>query len=75
MTLSQLESLNEDELSLLWFIVNKVNPPVMSWEMEPRLFCSIKHNRLVDRIRQCEKHIKPEHMDKFTGLKLKLGIN
>ena len=75
MTLSQLESLNEYELSFLCFIVNKVNPSVMSWEMEPRLFCSIKHNRLVDRIVQCEKFIKPEHMDKFTGLKLKLGIN
>lgn len=75
MTLSQLKSLNEDEVALLWFIINKVNPSVMSWEMDPSLFCSIKHNRLVDRIRQCDKFIKPEHMDKFTSLKTKLGIN
>lgn len=75
MTLSQLDSLNEDELALLWFIINKVTPTVMSWEMEPSLFCSINHTKLVNRIIQCEKFIKPEHMDKFTGLKSKLGIN
>lgn len=75
MTLSQLHSLNEDEVALLWFIINKVNPPVLSWEMDPLLFCSINHTKLVNRILQCDKFIKPEHMDKFTSLKNKLGIN
>jgi len=75
MTLSQLHSLNEDELALLWFIINKVSPPVVCWEMEPSLFCSINHQKLINRINQCDKFVKPEHMDKFTSLRTKLGIS
>lgn len=74
MTLSQLHSLDEDEIALLWFIINKVNPPVVSWEMDPSLFPSINHQKLMDRVLQCEKFIKPEHLSKFSSLKNKLSV-
>lgn len=76
MKLEQLESLTEDELAMLWFCINKVNPPVLtSVELEPSLFVSIKHKRLMDRILQCAQHVKEEHHAVFTGLVNKLKVS
>lgn len=76
MKLQQLESLTEDELAMLWFILNKVNPPVIAgFELEPSLFVSIKHRRLMDRILQCAQHVKEEHHAVFTGLVNKLKVS
>lgn len=76
MTREQLKSLTDDEMSMLWFIINKVNPQVlMNVELEPELFTSIRHKKLIDRIMKCKVHVKPEHMPVFDGLigKLKIG--
>lgn len=76
MKLEQLESLTEDELAMLWFILNKVNPPVLNGvELESSLFVSIKHGRLMDRILQCAQHVKDEHRAVFTGLVNKLKVS
>lgn len=76
MKLEQLESLTEDELAMLWFILNKVNPPVLNGvELESSLFVSIKHRRLMDRILQCAQHVKDEHRAVFTGLVNKLKVS
>jgi len=75
MTKEQLKSLTDDELAMLWFIVNKVNPPVLAnIEMEPILFTSINHRRLIDRVLKCKVHVKPEHMPVFDGLMNKLAV-
>lgn len=66
MKLEHLDSLTHDELSMLWFIINKVNPPVLqNIELEPSLFVYIKHKRLMDRILQCAQHVKEEHQSVF----------
>jgi hypothetical protein len=75
MTREQLNSLTEDEMAMLWFIINKVHPPVlMNIEMEPTLFTSINHRRLVDRVLKCKVHVKPQHMPVFDGLMNKLAV-
>lgn len=74
MTLEQLHSLDEDETAILWFIINKIDPPTLPFEMDPKLFVSIKHNKLMDRLNQCESYIKDEHKGKFTSLKEKLTV-
>ena len=49
MKLDHLDSLTEDELAMLWFCVNKVNPSVLTGiELEPSLFVAIKHKKLMD---------------------------
>jgi hypothetical protein len=75
MKLDHLDSLTEDELAMLWFCVNKINPPVLSGvELEPEVFTSIKHKRLMDRLLQCAQYIKEEHHSIFTGLVAKLKV-
>lgn len=71
----QLKSLNEDELSILWFCVNKVNPPVLKGiELDPVLFTSINHKMLMDRLLQCRQYIKEEYINVFDGLVHKLKV-
>lgn len=75
MKLEHLESLTEDELSMLWFCINKVTPSVIAGvELEPSLFVSIRHKKLMDRILQCAQHVKEEHQSVFNGLVNKLKV-
>lgn len=75
MTTEQLKSLNEDELAMLWYCINKINPPVIAdIEMEPSLFMSINHRRLMDRLLNCVKLVKEEHRNIITGLTDKLKV-
>jgi len=75
MKLDHLESLTEDELAMLWFCINKVNPSVIAGvELEPSLFVSIRHKKLMDRILQCAQHVKEEHQSVFAGLVNKLKV-
>ena len=75
MKLEHLESLTEDELSMLWFCINKINPPVLAGiELEPSIFVAIKHKKLMDRILQCAQYVKEEHHPVFTGLVNKLKV-
>lgn len=75
MKLDHLQSLTEDELAILWFCINKINPPVLSGsELEPSLFVAIKHKKLMDRLLQCGQYIKEEHHSLFAGLLNKLKV-
>jgi hypothetical protein len=75
MKLEHLDSLTEDELAILWFCINKVNPPVLAdIELEPELFIAIKHRKLMDRLLQCGQHVKEEYHSVFAGLINKLKV-
>lgn len=75
MKLEQLKSLTEDELAMLWFCINKINPPVLAGvELDPQLFVAIKHKKLMDRLLQCAQHIKDEHRSVYAGLMNKLKV-
>jgi len=75
MKLEQLKSLTEDELAMLWFCINKINPPVLAGvELDPELFVAIKHKKLMDRLLQCAQHIKDEHRSVYAGLMNKLKV-
>jgi len=69
---AHIESLNEDELSMLWFIVNVVSPKIVNYELGPELITSINCDALKNRINQCEPFIKPESISVFNELKRKL---
>jgi hypothetical protein len=74
MTLDQLHSLTEDEVTMLWGIVNMGNPPVLAGhQMEPVLFPSIKDHKLRERVIQFDKYVKPEYIGIYTSLRSKLG--
>lgn len=76
MTRDQLKNLTYDEMSMLWGIVNIVNPPIMAgYQMDPSLFPSINHKMLMDRILQCRKFLKEEHHVIFDGLVNKLKVS
>ena len=75
MKLEHLECLTEDELAMLWFCINKINPPVLAGiELEPSIFVAIKHKKLMDRVLQCAQYVKEEHHTVFTGLVNKLKV-
>ncbi len=74
MTLDQLYSLTEDEVTMLWGIVNMGNPPVLSGQqVDPELFPFIKDHKLKDRVIQFDKYVKPEYIGIYTSLRSKLG--
>ena len=74
MTLDQLQSLSEDEVTMLWGIVNMGNPPVLAGQqLEPVLFPSIKDHKLRERVIQFDKYVKPEYIGIYTSLRSKLG--
>ena len=74
MTLDQLHSLTEDEVTMLWGIVNMGNPPVLAGQqLEPSLFPFIKDYKLKERVIQFDKYVKPEYIGIYTSLRSKLG--
>jgi hypothetical protein len=74
MTLDQLHSLTEDEVTMLWGIVNMGNPPVLSGQqVDPELFPFIKDHKLKDRVIQFDKYVKPEYTALYTSLRSKLN--
>ena len=74
MKLEQLRSLTEDETIMLWGIVNLATPPVISaYQMDPDLFIFIKDDKLKQRVNQFDKYVKPEYIELYNSLKLKLG--
>jgi hypothetical protein len=74
MTLDQLYSLTEDEVTMLWGIVNMGNPPVLSGQqVDPELFPFIKDHKLKERVIQFDKYVKPEYIGIYTSLRSKLG--
>lgn len=75
MRLEELNSLNEDEVAMLWFIFNKTTPPVLNgFEIEPSLFCFVKQNSIINRVNQTEQYVKDEYKHIHTSLKQKLNM-
>lgn len=73
MTLFELNILTEDELAMLWCIVNKIAPPVISfYELDPKQFTSIKRDKLIERVKKSESFITDEHKYIYDGLLKKL---
>jgi hypothetical protein len=74
MTLDQLYSLTEDEVTMLWGIVNMGNPSVLSGQqVDPELFPFIKDHKLRERVIQFDKYVKPEYIGIYSSLRSKLG--
>lgn len=75
MNLEQLQSLNDDEISMLWYIVNEIKPSVIDGViLEPELFPSIRHPFIVHRIKSVESKISDTGKEIYVGLKSKLNI-
>jgi hypothetical protein len=75
MKIEQLKSLNEDELAMLWYILNKIGRPVFTThEFDPEVFTSIRHDSFIRRIVEAEPHVKEESKPLYDSLKQKLDI-
>lgn len=75
MRLEELKSLTDDELTMLWYAVNKTNPPVLDGvELEPSVFCAINPSAIRQRIVQLEPAIKDEHKAIYDSLRNKLNM-
>ena len=72
--IEHIHSLTEDELTMLWFCINVVNPKILSYEIPPELFPCIKYQALKDRILQCEQFVKEEYKNIFNEMKKKLEM-
>jgi hypothetical protein len=74
MTLEELHSLNEDETSMLWFIINKIDrPAIYGIELEPSLFPSINRYWLTEKVLKAKESVKPEHLSIYETLTSKLS--
>ena len=74
MTLEELHSLNEDETSMLWFIINKIDrPAIYGIELEPSLVPSINRYWLTEKVLKAKESVKPEHLSVYETLTSKLG--
>ena len=74
MKLEQLSALTEDETAMLWGIVNLATPPVINaYQMDVELFTAIKDEKLKQRVNQFDKYVKPEYIELYNSLKVKLG--
>ena len=68
----KVRSLSEDELSLLWGIINVIQPKILSATIDVSIFSSIKYSHLHKRLQYAEQHIKPEFKDIYQSLVSKL---
>lgn len=75
MTKEQLNSLTDDELAMLWYMVNHIQPTVITGqEVEVEVFTSIRHPFLVRRIKAVENLVSDAGKEVYSSLKTKLGI-
>jgi len=75
MTLEELQSLNDDETAMLWFMVNKIGrPAIYGIELEPSSFPSIRRHWLIEKILASKDYVKPEHLPIYESLTSKLGF-
>lgn len=74
MRIGQLQSLNEDELALLLYIVNVIDPvSIPKMEFGPKELLWFKHDALTFKIAQQEPKLTPEGKEIFKGLMIKLN--
>lgn len=75
MRLEQLYSLTEDEMDMLWYIVNVLKPKILkNADLEPRDFVSINRELLVKRVTNSRQFIKEEYFPILDGLISKIGV-
>lgn len=72
--MEQIDDLTEDELTMLWFTINVVDPKILNYEIPPNLFTSINYDMLKDRVLQCEHFVKEEFKPIFNDMKRKLDM-
>lgn len=73
MRIGQLESLTEDELSLLLYIVNVIEPLRPPLEITPKFLLFFQHDALVWKVAQQESKLTDEGKKIFHGLMTKLN--
>lgn len=72
----QLNELHEDELAILWYCINKIEPPVLAGvDLDPSVFPSINHKKLMARLANARPKVIEEHLPLFDGLVAKLGVS
>jgi hypothetical protein len=64
----KINSLSEDELSMLYGIVNFLHPRCLSYELPLSLILCIKPNKLKQKIVSAKQNINPDFMDIYDGL-------
>lgn len=75
MTLQQLSNLNEDELAIALYIVNRIDPlGCPKVELNPRHLTWFKHDMLVKKLLNSFPRLKPEGHATYTSLMEKLGV-
>jgi len=76
MTLNQLHSLTEEELDMLFYIVNVLFPPTSPQicMLVPRQLTWFKHDALIKKIVEAFPKVLPEGHATYTSLLEKLGV-
>jgi len=74
MTLNQLNSLDENELSICLYVMNILHPVKPPIEISPRGLTWIKHDVLVKKLLDVFQQVKPEYHPLYSSLMQKLGI-
>ena len=75
MTLNQLETLTEDELALVLYVVNVIAPlDVPKMTFEPRHLTWFKHDALIKKLLDSFNRLKPEGHATYVSLMQKLGV-
>lgn len=76
MKLAQLESLTEDELEMMLYIISVVNPPSSPKldEWKPHNLTWFKHDALVKRLMDSFPRVLPEGHEIFVSMMQKIGI-
>ncbi len=68
----KINNLTDDELCLLYGIINYVPPKILTVEIPLSLICSIKYKKLKHKLISAKIHIKPEFNKLYDGLIQKL---
>jgi len=77
MRIEQLNDLTEDELAMLCYIVQTVEPirPLIDFSKNVSLLLSIKHDVLLSKVSNSKLKVKDEFMSVYDGLMAKLNYN
>lgn len=73
MRIGQLESLTQDELGLLLYVVNVLSPTSPPMEISPKMLLFFKHDALLFKLAQQESKLTDDGKKVFHGLMAKLN--
>lgn len=75
MTLNQLETLNEDELAMIMYIVNILSPlDVPKIQLTPRHLTWFRPEALNQKVLDCFPRVNPEYHEIYKSLLEKMGL-